>query len=139
MWCVTRLSTNNFKFYDQICPKRVFLVENRKRENHHWILHFRISLGIKFQFQLKFLTFWTKKKYPFSVFRVENRKTEPHYCILDIQFTVSTKFQFPQTIPNFYTKFSQKRYFSFKNEKLSMNIKIWIIELFWIPSFTLNK
>ena len=39
--------TNNFDFFEQIYPKRVFLVESRK--HHHWILHIWIGLGTKFQ------------------------------------------------------------------------------------------
>ena len=33
---------------DQICPKRVFPLENKKSEQHHWILHIRIRLGAIF-------------------------------------------------------------------------------------------
>ena len=32
-------STDKFSFFEQICPERVFLVENRKTVNHRWILH----------------------------------------------------------------------------------------------------
>ena len=43
---------------DQICPKRVFPAENEKSKHHHWILHIRISLSIKFHLKLKILNFW---------------------------------------------------------------------------------
>ena len=33
-------------------------VENGKSEHHHWILHIRINLGIKFKFKLTILIFW---------------------------------------------------------------------------------
>ena len=45
---------------DQICPKRVFPIKNRKSGHHHWILHVRISVGTKFQLKLTILIFWTK-------------------------------------------------------------------------------
>ena len=41
-----KLTTN---FLVQICPKRVFPVENRKSEHHNWILRIWISLSTKFQ------------------------------------------------------------------------------------------
>ena len=51
---------DNFNFMDQICPKYVFSIKDRKSEHHHWILHTRFSLGTRFQLQLIILTFWTK-------------------------------------------------------------------------------
>ena len=41
------------------CAKfvQIFLVENWKSEHHHWILHIRISLGIKFHIELTILIF----------------------------------------------------------------------------------
>ena len=89
--------------------KNVFLVENRKSEHNHWILHIRISLGAKFQCNSSF-DFWTKI-YPERIFLVENRKSKHYHWILDIQISVTTKFQFRQPILNFGTKFAQKRYF----------------------------
>ena len=41
--------TNNLEFSDQTCPRRIFMVKNRKSEHHHWILHIQINLGTKFQ------------------------------------------------------------------------------------------
>ena len=43
--------TYNFDFLEQIYPRTVFPVDNEKSENHHIILHIRISLGIKFHFE----------------------------------------------------------------------------------------
>ena len=52
---------SNWQFdLDQIYPKRVFLVQNRKNEHHHKILHIRIGLGTKFQLRPTILIFWTK-------------------------------------------------------------------------------
>ena len=50
--------TENFDFLNQICPKRTFPVEKSKIENHHWILHIRISLGTKFHLKLTSLISW---------------------------------------------------------------------------------
>ena len=56
----TSLWANNFGFLDQIYPRRVFVVKNRKCEHHHWILHIRISFGTKFQLKLTISIFRTK-------------------------------------------------------------------------------
>ena len=45
---------------DQICPKRVFPIKNRKSEHHDWILHVRIILRTKFQLKQTILIFRTK-------------------------------------------------------------------------------
>ena len=37
--------------------KKIFSVQNRKREQHHLILLIRISLGTKFELKLKILIF----------------------------------------------------------------------------------
>ena len=61
-WLCVSVSTlsRDFDLLDHICPKRVLLVENRKSEHHHWILHIWISLNTKFQVKLTVLIFWTK-------------------------------------------------------------------------------
>ena len=51
---------DKFNFLDQIFPKRVLLVSNRKSKHHYWNLQIWISLGTKFQFKLTSLIFWTK-------------------------------------------------------------------------------
>ena len=45
---LSNFTLNNFEFLDQICPRRIFMVKNRKSEHHHWIVHIRISFGSKF-------------------------------------------------------------------------------------------
>ena len=54
------LSWQFWFFLDQICPKTVFPVVNRKSEHYHWILRTWISLNIKFQVKLTKFIFWTK-------------------------------------------------------------------------------
>ena len=66
--------TNNFDVLDQICPKRVFAVENEKSEKHHRILHIQIRPAIKFQLELAILTFWMKFK---GISRSEQKKWTP--------------------------------------------------------------
>ena len=65
--------TDNFHFLDQISPKRVFPIKNRKSEHDHLILHAQISVGSKFQLKLIILIFWTKIS-PKKVFPPENKK-----------------------------------------------------------------
>ena len=57
--CICEL-IDNFGFLDQIYPKTVFLVKNRKSEHRHWIPNIPIGLGTKFQLQLTILIFWAK-------------------------------------------------------------------------------
>ena len=52
---VSNFTLNNFEFLDQICPRKIFMVKNRKSEHHHWIPHIQISLGTKFQLKLTIL------------------------------------------------------------------------------------
>ena len=48
--------TDSFNFFDQISPKKLFLVENRKNEYDHGILHIW-SLTSKFQLRLTIFIF----------------------------------------------------------------------------------
>ena len=57
---VSNFTLNNFEFLDQICPRKIFMVKNRKSEHHHWIPHIQISLGTKFQLKLTILIFLTR-------------------------------------------------------------------------------
>ena len=61
-FCILKLVyvQNWTKCPSQICPKRVFLVENRKGEQHHGLLHFQTGLSIKFLPKLTIFIFWTK-------------------------------------------------------------------------------
>ena len=40
--------------------QKVFPVENKKSEHHHYFLHIRISIGTKFQLKLTILIFLTR-------------------------------------------------------------------------------
>ena len=53
-------SNQQFWFFGPNLPKKVFPVENRKREHHHGILHIWILLGTKFLLKLIILIFWNK-------------------------------------------------------------------------------
>ena len=84
---------NNFEFLDQICPRKIFMVKNRKIEHHHWILLIQISLGTKFQLKLTILIFWPDlPKKGFS--GLKQKKWTPHifYIILHIQISLVQNF-----------------------------------------------
>ena len=112
-------------FWTKICPKRVFLVENRKRQHHHWVVHVWLSLGSKFQLKLTTLIFWTKFAQT-KVFSVENGKSEHQHWVLYVQISVVTKFQVKLTILIFWIKFTQKWYFWLKTRKVNITIELSI-------------
>ena len=55
-----QLKLTIFVFWTKFVPKKVFSVENRQSEHHHWLLHIQTSIGIKVQLKVTILTFWTK-------------------------------------------------------------------------------
>ena len=57
---VSNFTLKNVEFFHQIYSRRIFMVKNRKIENHHGILQIRIGLITRFQFQLIILSDWTK-------------------------------------------------------------------------------
>ena len=85
----------------------VFLVENKKSGQYHWILHIQIRLATKFSLKLTILTFWTK----FA------QKGKLHHWILHIRISLGIKFHLKLTILIFWTKFAQKECSSQKRKK----------------------
>ena len=88
-WSKYKISgeTVNFDILDQVCPKKVFLVENRKREHHHWILRIWIGLSTKFQAKLSILIFWTKfaqKRYFWS--KAEKVNIIIEFCVFELVY-----------------------------------------------------
>ena len=81
-------------FGDKFAQKRLFLIENRKREHYHWILHWN-SLPTKFDLNWKFwfLDKLSEKEYVHSVLHIQN-------C-------VGTKFQLKLTV--FWNIFRTKK------------------------------
>ena len=97
VWAPNFTLTNNFEFWDQICPKRAFSAENNESEHHDWILHigrvFLIENEKKWisplhcahlnysEYQVSLcrnnFKFWNQI-YPKRVFSAENRKHEHH-------------------------------------------------------------
>ena len=61
-----------FRFFGPSLSKRVFSVKKGISEHHHWILHIRISQGIKFQLTLTVLLLFFYQICPKRVFPVEN-------------------------------------------------------------------
>ena len=45
---------------DQICQKKIISGQKQRSESHHWILHIRIGLDNKFQFQVTTSIYWNK-------------------------------------------------------------------------------
>ena len=128
---------------DQHCPKRV---DNKKSEQHHWILHIRITLAMKFRLKLTNLTFWTKfvQKGHFRSKNVKSKRNhwlqvshstdntdnldqicpkksisgrKQHHWILHIQISLGIKFHLKLTIVTIWTKFAQKGHFWSKTKK----------------------
>ena len=125
-------------FLEQICSKRVFPVENGKREHHHCILIVRITVSIKFPFTQAIFNFGTKfarKKYSRS--KTKKKNITIKFYVFELSITV--KFHFKQTILNFKIKFAQKEHFRLKTEKVNTTIEFCILELMWAQHFTLNK
>ena len=56
---VSNFNLNNFEFLDQICPRKKFMVKNRKSE-HHQIPLIQISRSTKFRPKLTTLFFLTR-------------------------------------------------------------------------------
>ena len=91
---VSNFTLNNFEFLDQICPRKIFMVKNRKSEHHHWIPHIQISLLVpNFCFNWQFWFFWPDlSKKSFS--RLKQKKWTQHifYIILQIQINLVRNF-----------------------------------------------
>ena len=59
-WFQISASINNFDFSKQFSQTKILLKKNRKNQHHHWTLHIRFSLGIKFYFEETLQNFTTK-------------------------------------------------------------------------------
>ena len=85
----------------------MFTVKNRKSEQHHWVLHSRISLSTKFHLKLIILIFGTKFA-QYGWFQYKTEKNEQHHWILHIWISLGTIFHLKLTILISWTKFAQK-------------------------------
>ena len=122
----TSLLTKDFRFLDQICPRKMFMVENGKSKHYHWIFHIQISLnlpekGIFGQIEKKWTSSWNSA-----------------YWI-----SLSTKFQLKLTILSFWTKFIQKGYFQWKQNNQPNAIKVFtfffLIQQLFLNIFKISK
>ena len=104
---------------------RVLPVENSKGEFHHWILHSRISLGIKFQ--LKLTDFWTKFATKVSIWSKTKKWASPLNS--HIRISLGTEFQLNLTSLIFWTKFAKKECFRPKTKKVNRTIEFSIFEV----------
>ena len=117
------LWTNNFEFLDQICPRKIFMVKNRKSEHHHWIPFVQISLSTKFQLKLttwQLLFFWPDlPKKGFS--GLKQKKWRPHifYIILHIHISLVQNFSSNWQFWCFGPNLTKKGISSWKQNKQS--------------------
>ena len=109
-----------FWFFGQSLPKRGNSSQKWKKWNHHWILHFQISLATKFQLKLTSLIFWTKfaQNGCFWWSKRERLNSAIEFCI----FELGPIFQFKLTILIFWIKFAQKGNSSQKQKKWTTTV-----------------
>ena len=103
--------------------------ENRKSDNHHWVLH-NLKLVLVPNFILN-----SKLK---RACWVRNRKNDHHHWVLLVRISVGTKFQLKLTTLTFWTKLVQKVYFRSKIEKVNITIEFSIFGSVLVPNFSLN-
>ena len=130
------LWTNNFEFLNQICRRTIFMVKNREKVNIIIVLcTFELVLVPNFSLNWQFWFFG-----PHCQKRVfMNRKSGHYHWILHIQISLDTKIHFKLTILTiFWTKFSQKRYFRSKTEKVNITMEFCIFGLVQVPNFSLK-
>ena len=111
---------------NQICSKRVFLVQNKKVNIPLNSVYSNFTSLTTLNFGINFFL----KVYFYS----KMEKNEHHYWILHIRISLGTKFQFELTILIYWTKFAQKGYLRSKTEKLLFSVRPW--SLFTIISFS---
>ena len=114
-FCILKLVyvQNWTKCSSQICPKRVFLVENRKGEQHHGLLHFQTGLSIKFLPKLTIFIFWTKFAQKGYFPSQTKKETENGHRIPNIEIKFCTEFHLKLTLS--WTKFVQTGCFQSKS------------------------
>ena len=116
--------TDNFDFWDQICPKRgIFSLKLRKWAvplKPLYLDYSRYKITAQTE-NFGFLNQICSK----GVFPFKNGKSEHHYWILHIGI-----FQLKVTILVFWIKFTQKGYFWSATEKVNITIEFWILEYF---------
>ena len=120
-FCILKLVyvQNWTKCPSQICPKRVFLVENRKGEQHHGLLHFQTGLSIKFLPKLTIFIFWTKFTQK-GISRLKQKKK------LKMAIVFRTDTFVDEICPNRLSKISKQSIKSFLRHCPSKNSAIWL-------------
>ena len=111
-------------------PKKGFSGLKQKKWTPHviyTILHIQISLVWNFSSNSQFWFFGPNL--PKKAFPAENRKREYHHWILHIWISLGTKFQLKLIILGFWIKFTQKRYFQSKTDKVNITNEFCIFEL----------
>ena len=106
-------------FFGPYLPKKSVSGLKQNKWNHHWILHFQISLATKFQLKLTSLIFWTKFAQNGCFWSKRERlNSATEFCI----FELGPIFQFKLTILIFWIKFAQKGNSSQKQKKWTTTV-----------------
>ena len=112
-------------------------MNNRKSEHHHWILHMRNSLGIKFRLNLKIFIFWTRfaQKGHFW-FETEKMNVTTELCIFELvsvlNFSLNRQFWFSGSI------LLKKGHFRKKMEKVNTVVEFYTFLLVLVWNLSLN-
>ena len=122
---------------DEICPKRIFVVENERNEHHHWILDVRISLSIKFYLKLTISIFGPNLPKKGIFYRKRKKWTASLNC--PNSNYASHQIQLKEIIFNFWIKLAQKGYFWSKTKKANSIIEFCILELDYLPNLALKR
>ena len=113
-----------FWFFWRDLPKKGFSGLKQKRWTPHIfyiILHIQISLVKNFGSDWQFWVFGSNL--PKKVLPVGHRKSEHHHGILRFWMSQGTKFQLKLIILSFWTKFTPKRYFRSKTERVVQGLQ----------------
>ena len=106
------LLNKQFWSLGQICSKRVHLMQFRKSEHNHWVMHIQISLGIKYHLKMAILILWTEKG-----ISGQKWKSKRDHLILHIRIKLGAKFHFKQTIWTLGPNLCKKDIFVWKQKK----------------------
>ena len=120
---------SNFDFLYQIYPKEYFWSQTEKVNNHHRILHTRISLDAKFQLKLTIWIFSVKFSQNGYFWWKQKKWTPPLSSVLFLRISLGTRFLFFLKILISWTKFSQKGYILWKKRKVNNAGEFWIFEV----------
>ena len=109
-------------------------------ENHHRILHIRISLGSKFQLHQTIVIFGRNlpRKSQFESIQSKATKNEHQHWIFHTRVSLITKFQLKLTILTFLDQICLKKVFWSKPRTVSTTTELCICALELVSNFSLT-